>query len=115
MKPTRLDLILIAAVLAVAILFGVAMLFLRSAGAMEVTVEIDGQTVAILRLDTDTELPLSTGHTVIVKNGAVYVAQAPCRDLICEKTPPADRAGDTIVCLPCKVIITVREAEEGRE
>lgn len=115
MKPTKFDFFLISALLAVAILSGVAMHFLRPtvwepAGEdLVATAEIDGKLVAILPLAEDTALALPTGHTVEVKNGAVTVTSAPCQDQICRKTPAASRAGDTIICLPEKLIITIRE------
>lgn len=114
MKPTKFDFFLISALLAVAILSGVAMLFLHPvwepAGEdLVATVEIKGKLVAILPLAEDTALALPTGHTVEVKNGAVTVTSAPCQDQICRKTPAASRAGDTIICLPEKLIITIRE------
>ena len=118
MQPTRSDFILIAAALVTAILLGMALLFLRPLSdgrAAEIT--IDGHPVATLPLDTDTTLTLPTGHIVEVKDGAVSVTSAPCRDRICQNTPSAGRAGDTIVCLPCKVVITVTvtdaDAKEG--
>ncbi len=111
MKPTRNDLILIAVILTIAILFGVAMLFLRPTGDdLVAELELDGTVVATLPLDTPTTLDLPTGHTVTVADGAVSVTSAPCRDQICAHYPPAHRLSDTIVCLPESFIITIKEA-----
>ncbi len=46
-------------------------------------------------------------NEVTVKNGEIYISDADCPDLICEKSPPINKGNETIVCIPNKLIITI--------
>ncbi len=112
-RPTKADLLLAAAVLAVAavVLVVVGVFFDRSTdtcGAVA-TVELDGITIATVPLHEDVSMTFETGHTIKVRDGAILVVHAPCLDHICTHYPAADHVGDTIVCLPYRLVITVRE------
>ena len=45
--------------------------------------------------------------TVTVTNGEVCVFDADCPDKICEKRGAISREGESIVCLPNKVVVTI--------
>ena len=86
----------------------------KGAGA-EITV--DGETVGFLPLDTDDSIRIDTenGYNVItVKDGEVMVTEADCRDQICVEHKKISKTGETIVCLPHKLVVTVQgDAPEG--
>lgn len=49
------------------------------------------------------------GHNVIeIKNGKVMMVEADCRDQICVKHRPIDKNGETIICLPNDVYVTIK-------
>lgn len=81
-----------------------------------VLVTVDGETVIELPLDQDTEFPVdgyeSFSLTVIVEHGACYVVDSTCPDLICQNHAPISKAGEQIVCLPGRTVVTVK-GEEG--
>ena len=71
---------------------------------------LNGEKVATLPLDRAGEW--SNEHLkVVVEGGSVRVEDADCPDRICQRRGAISRAGDSIVCLPNKVV--VRIAGEG--
>ena len=52
-----------------------------------------------------------TANTVVVKNHAVSVSYADCPDKICKNHKSISKSGETIVCLPNKVTVTVEGGE----
>lgn len=75
-----------------------------------VQVQVDGKILAHLPLDEDTELVLgSEGHTniLVIRNGTAQVAEADCPDQVCVRQGAVQYEGESIVCLPHKLVITV--------
>ncbi len=47
------------------------------------------------------------GNTVLIKNGKVFMKDATCKNQICVKHKEISKKGETIVCLPHKVLVEV--------
>jgi len=112
-KPTRFDLLLLLAILLFAGIFWLAVHFLTPAGNT-VVVTVDGYTVLTLSLSEDREEVVKTGNgfnTIRIKDGEVSVAEADCPDRLCAKHGAIRNSGETIICLPHKLIVEVREHE----
>ena len=107
----RNDVIFIAALLAVVAVAGACLSFFRGEGN-SVTVSIDGTVVATYPLNVDrTEEILTEGgghNRLVIRDGKAYVESASCPDGICAAHKPIHREGESIVCLPNKVVITVQ-------
>ena len=103
--------ILLAAVLL--LLGGALALFLwltRQTGGI-VIVQIDGERVMELPLDEDRSLVLGGGahtNTLVIEGGKARVVEASCPDQICVRQGAVQYAGESIVCLPHKLVITVQ-------
>lgn len=80
-----------------------ALLFFRGGGAT-VTVKQDNKTVYSGSINEDTRVELS-GNTVTVKDGRVYMEWADCKNQICVHTGEISKTGESIICLPNKVIV----------
>lgn len=105
----RADLWLIGGVLLAALLLWLCLSFLIPRGA-EAVVTVQGREVVRLPLGTDTGYRLETEygtHFIRVSDGAVSVEAAPCPDKICVHHAPVSQSGETIICLPCSVVVTV--------
>ena len=107
-KKYRLDIIIIAAIL----LFSVGLLLVSLLSKEEgstVVVEIDGITVATYSLNQNGEYSLNGGTNVLViEDGKAYLNYSNCPDHTCEKTGRIRYVGQTIVCLPNKLSVTVK-------
>ncbi len=86
------------------------LLFFASRPADVAIVTIDGAEVCRLPLDEDTSQEINGGtHLVIVESGEVRVERADCPDGICMNHLPISKSGQSIVCLPYRLVITVEE------
>ncbi len=74
-------------------------------------IEQDGETIAELNLNKNTEFVLNDGsggsNTITVQNGHISVTEANCPDLVCVRTGAISQTGEVIACLPHKLIITI--------
>lgn len=77
-----------------------------------VDIMIDGKSVKTLSLDQDAsyEVKQQVGvNTVVVQGGSVTVQNADCPDKICEKHRAVNRTGETIICLPHKLVVEIKD------
>jgi len=83
----------------------------------EAVVTLNGEVYAVLPLGEDTVLPVvsADGHsnTVVVEDGQVRMQAADCPDQVCVRQGRISRDGESIVCLPHKLTVTVRSAGAG--
>ena len=108
---SRADLILLAVVL---LLAGAALVFYethKEQGKL-VRIQVGSETVEVLPLGKDRTYEVKTGegsNTVVIKSGTVSVESADCPDKICVRHKPVDSVGETIICLPHKLVVEVVE------
>lgn len=111
------DVIFIVGLLLAVCLVGACFFFLRGEGDV-VTVTVDGNLYGTYRLDEDVRVEIVTGESgeaynvLIVENGEARVESASCPDGICADHRPIHREGESIVCLPNRVVITVSSSGE---
>lgn len=103
------DFVLILSVITVAL---ICLLFMKmnSENGRKVKVMADGKVVHEMSIAVDEEYTVIQDdkmNTVIVENGKVRVEDASCPDKICEKHIPISMNGETIICLPNKVVVEV--------
>ena len=103
----RIDIIVISSLLFFSIIFLLISDLTKKAGSFaEVTV--DGATVGKYSLEIDSTYSINNGTNVItVENGYVYMSYSSCPDHVCENTGKAKHVGQTIVCLPNRVTVTI--------
>ena len=109
------DVLLIAIFLIIA-LAGSAILHLTSQTGDIVVVTVDQQEVLRESLSNDQELevPLTDGENVVmIKNGAVSMKEANCPDQICVNHKAISQSGESIVCLPHKVVVEIQTTGEN--
>lgn len=105
------DILLIVGILILAVAGLFAWKKLETPGAY-VDIMIDGNSVKTLRLDQDAsyEVKQQAGvNTVVVQDGSVTVQDADCPDKICVKHRAINRTGETIICLPHKLVVEIKE------
>ncbi len=117
-RKIKNDIIFIAALLITVSLIGACVFFMRGEGdAVEVTV--DGELYGKYLLSADTRVEIRTGegdgqlNVLVIKDGYAYVELATCPDGICAGHKKISRDGESIVCLPHKVVITVYSSDES--
>lgn len=109
LKKHKNDILLIAAVLVIAGGVWLYTFLTRTQGG-EAVVSIDGEEVMRLPLDVDSVTELGEGeHTnlLVISGGAASVTEASCPDHLCVRQGEARYDGETIVCLPNKLVVTI--------
>lgn len=108
MKKNDFILIIVIVLLGASIYAGMR-LFSRSGDT--VTVTADNNVLYTLPLDEDTTVRIPFGNNeyneLVIKNGTAYISDASCPDRICVKHTAIKNDGETIVCLPHKLVVRV--------
>ena len=118
-RKIRNDLIFIVGLLLAVSLLGLAFFLFREEGNT-VTVTVDGEHVGTYPLSVDTTVEIRTGekgeelNLLIIEHGTARVETATCPDGICAAHKPISRDGESIVCLPHKVVVTVTAEDDGK-
>ncbi|MGI6029901.1 MAG: NusG domain II-containing protein [Eubacteriales bacterium] len=73
----------------------------------------DEQLLDTLPLDTDCVYPIGEGNVLEIRDGKAFMQSADCPDQICVHMAPISREGETIVCLPHKVVIKARGGSQS--
>ena len=118
-RKTRNDIILAVVLLVIAAASFLWWRSYRDEGAY-VAVNINGVQTAVYPLSEDREVLITTGENnensnlMVIEKGEVRVTEADCPDSICVKTRSASYVGESIVCLPHKLVIEIiGEKAEG--
>lgn len=107
MKKLRYDLLLIVGALMVAAIFW---LVTRPGGeGAFAVVSIDGEEAGRYALSEDLSVTFGDGeyNTLQISGGTAAIVEANCGDHTCVRTGRISREGETIVCLPHKLTVTV--------
>lgn len=113
-RKNRNDLIFIGALLAVLLAVGVLIFAFRKEGD-RVVVTVNGEEFGNYPLSEDTVVDIRTGENgqqlnrLVVKDSKAFVDTATCPDGICSDHKPISHDGESIVCLPHKVVVTVEQ------
>lgn len=117
LKPTKYDALLVLAILALTVALG-ARTFLEAqqpqqTGGLSVAVEIDGAGVERGSLadfcSGGRRVYENNGYALTVEffDGTVNVVESTCPTQLCKHTHPISRAGQSIVCLPARIVISL--------
>lgn len=93
-------------VLVLALLAAALYMILAPTQGRSAEIYVDGTLVATVRLDHQERIDLN-GLTVVVEEGSIHVEDADCPDKICERMGKISKAGETIICLPNRVVIKI--------
>ncbi len=108
----RNDLILAAVILIIAAA-GLLLINLTKEQGKRLVVKIDGDETSSCSLSENRSFEIRTGennenvNVVVIENGKAYVSQADCPDGICKDYRPISYVGETIVCLPHRLVLEV--------
>ncbi len=107
--------IVLAAVLLILGVTGVLIVKYGLKSGNTADVYIDDKLVQTIDLSVDDEYTFQTdkgSNTVEVRNGAVSMKSADCPDKVCVRMGTKNRNGETITCLPHKLVIEVHGGQE---
>ena len=117
-KKTANDLLLIAGAILIAL---IALIICnqykkRTTENAYVVIEINGEEIGRYSLNENRELELETynggSNIVVIKDNEVTVTEASCPDKICVNHKAIKYNGETIICLPNRMMVTIESAGE---
>jgi hypothetical protein len=117
-KKTANDLLLIAGAILIAL---IALIICnqykkRTTDNAYVVIEINGEEIGRYSLNENRELELETynggSNIVVIKDNEVTVTEASCPDKICVNHKAIKYNGETIICLPNRMTVTIESAGE---
>ena len=111
-QKLRNDIILAVVIVFIAAAGLLLFVFNREQGST-VSVKIDGTQIASYPLGENREIPIKTGdndehiNVLVIKDGKASISEADCPDKICVETRAVSYVGETVVCLPHKLVIEI--------
>ena len=117
MKKIRNDILLGAGVVALAAVLYLAFLFFQAPGG-EVVVQVNGTEWGRYALKDDCRVVIpgieNGSNVLMISNGTAWMVQASCPDKLCVKSGKIQSQGETIVCLPNRVVVTIEGKQAGK-
>jgi len=117
-RKLKNDIILAVIVVAVAAAGLLLVNVFRTEGSFAV-IKIDGKETGRYPLSVDTEVIIETGdngrNTLVIEDNKAFMKDANCPDKICEGHSKISYKGETIVCLPHKVVIEIVTEDSENE
>lgn len=105
------DLLLLAVLLAAAALLFAGREFFAGRPAIMVSVWVDGAETMTLDLNQDDDIVIENGNGqtnhLIIEDGKAFLTEASCPDKLCVRQGAISETGQSIVCLPNRVIVTI--------
>ncbi len=109
------DIVLLIVILAAALVIFFAFRVAHRESGAQVKVTVDGEVYGIYDLNSgdekafavDITIDGSVTNTLVIQDGKADMTQADCPDKLCVHQRAISKAGETIVCLPNKVVAEV--------
>ena len=113
-KKRRLDIIILIVLIVIAIGSWIAVTVLFDVNGDYVEVIVDNHVQKVISLNDDGEYQVDDGeysNIITIKNREVYMKSSDCPDQICVKQGMIKKQGESIICLPHKLVIRIASEE----
>ena len=110
------DIILIAVILAVAAGVFLFSSMKKADGGAKAVVYVDKEETAVYDLSEEGTYEIKSDrgtNLLVIKDGKADVTEADCPDDLCVKQKEISKNGETIVCLPHRVVVEIESLEES--
>ncbi len=74
-----------------------------------VVVTVDGEVYGSYLLNEDREIDICGTNRLSIKDGRADMIDADCKDKLCVHQKAISRDGESIICLPNKIIVTIED------
>lgn len=116
MKKT--DVMLLAVILALGVIGILILIGNRDAGAC-VSITENGEVIGIYALDKDCDVLIETedggSNLLRIAEGKASVVSADCHNQDCVEHKAVSQSGESIICLPHKIVITVYSTSDDKD
>lgn len=115
-QKTKAELILVIVLIAIAACFYLYLNFLSPSKGAKVQILVDGEVTQEYDLYSIQKVSIETENggqnILVIDKGECYLEDANCPDKLCVKQGVISKSGQSIICLPHKVVITISGGEE---
>lgn len=108
------DWIFIAAVLVFGMLFWRLQYLGKESGEGTVVIKVDGETYGEYSLKKEQTIKINDTNRIAVKEGHVEMVDANCPDQICVHHKAISRTGESIICLPNQVVLSIEDGKDAK-
>lgn len=116
-QKMKWDACLLAGIFLLALLIGAAFNLFNKKEADLVLVLQDGEVIAEYPLSEDRSVTISSnenGYNLLIISGKeASISDADCPDRLCVSQKAISRRGESIICLPHKLVILIESMKEG--
>lgn len=109
----RNDWLLAAGILAVAALLLYFQIFRKTGDHGFVAVAVDGALFGTYSLEEDRVVEINDTNRLVISEGSARMEWADCPDQVCVHHQGISRDGESIICLPNQVVVSVESVEES--
>lgn len=78
----------------------------------EVTITVDGELYGVYQLNDEQIIEINDTNILEIKDGTACMVEANCPDELCLHQTSISKNGESIICLPNRIIITVESSSE---
>lgn len=108
----RNDLILIGAILIISAIFFFVQFLVPSSENADIEITVDGEVFGTYPLSQEKSININDTNQLLIENGYAVMKEADCPDQLCVHQNEISKDGESIICLPNKVVVTVVGGEE---
>ena len=91
-------------------------LFRLSGTAGDVVITLNGNPYGTYSLEEDRRIEISGENyhnVVLIENGSVRMQSSDCHNQICVNHMPISRSGESIICLPHRIVVRIQGGKEA--
>lgn len=111
----RNDWLLAAGILIVAVVLFCVPIFRGTQNRRNVSVMVDGELFGTYSLDEDQTVDINGSNRIVISEGTARMEWADCPDQVCVLHRGISVDGESIICLPNRVVLVVEGREADRE
>ena len=112
------DLAVILLVVLAAAVSGLAVSYCQKSEGDTIRITIDGVLYGEYSLSGEQSIFIDSAsgyNRLVIENGSVYMAEADCPDKYCMDYKPVSRGGETIICLPHRLVVEVTGTRDAHQ
>ena len=112
------DFVLAAVIAIIAGISALMVMFAQSGAGTSVRVTVDGALYGEYSLSGEQSIFIDSAsgyNRLVIENGSAYMAEADCPDKYCMDYKPVSRGGETIICLPHRIVVEVTGTRDAHQ
>lgn len=107
------DCYLVAAVLILAVILWTVTGFLRKEEGSTLRISVDNEIYGTYSLLEAQEINIGETNVCKIENGKAIMISGQCPDQVCVHSNPISKKGETIICMPNRVVLEITEGADA--